>query len=356
MSGRDAFNTLAPEIAIKVNGADLPTPAASDLIAAEVLDDVDAPGMFTLTFAAWDTAQMKPKWIDDSLFAVGGTVEVGVGYRDQVATLMKGEITGLEPDFPQDGPPTVTVRGHDLRHRLMRARRTRSYTQCKDSDIASRIASDCGLNPTVSDSGPTLPYVLQHNQTDLEFLAERARRIHFELQVQGTDLLFRPRQTEGSADLTLHREIELLSWRARLSSLGQVSSYEVRGWDPAQKKEIVGRAGLGDESRQMDGKSTGPAASDQAFHAAPSARVNAPVQGQDEADAMARHGFAEMALRYITSEAECIGDPRLRAGMLVRIEGVGERFGGLYYIVSVEHRFGAPRGFRSFFTARRNAS
>ena len=122
MSGRDEFNTLAPEMAIKVNGADLRVAAAADLIAVDVLDDVDAPGMFSLTVAAWDTAQMKPKWIDDSLFAVGGAVEIGVGYRNDVVALMQGEITGLEPDFPQDGPPTLTVRGHDRRHRLMRAR------------------------------------------------------------------------------------------------------------------------------------------------------------------------------------------------------------------------------------------
>jgi phage protein D len=33
-----------------------------------------------------------------------------------------------------------------------------------------------------------LPYVLQHNQTDLEFLAVRARRINFEVVVTDRDL------------------------------------------------------------------------------------------------------------------------------------------------------------------------
>src|SRR4029077_11110865 len=98
-------------------------------------------------------------------------VEIAFGYRNETFASLSGEITGLEPDFPEAQAPTLTIRGYDRRHRLMRSRRSRSFTNCKDSDIASQLASDANLRPRVEDSGVTLPYVLQHNQTDLEFLA-----------------------------------------------------------------------------------------------------------------------------------------------------------------------------------------
>ena len=59
MSARDEFNTLAPEFAVKVNGALLPNDAVADVHALTVLDDVDAPGMFTLTLSAWDSVEMN---------------------------------------------------------------------------------------------------------------------------------------------------------------------------------------------------------------------------------------------------------------------------------------------------------
>jgi uncharacterized protein len=356
VSARDPFDTLAPEFTVTVNGSPLPNQAVADLIKVSVVDDVDAPGMFAITIVAWDTAQMKAKWIDDALFREGNPVVVSFGYRDQVLNSLSGDIAGLEPDFPEAKPPTLTVRGYDRRHRLMRSRKTRSFTNCKDSDIVSQVASDANLRPQVEDSGVRLPYVLQHNQTDLEFLATRARRINFEVVVKDHDLLFRPRKIDDAAKLTLHREVELLQFRPRLTTLGQVPQLEVRGWDPTKKQEIVGKAGVGDETGLMAGSNSGPSATRRAFNTSGSARVKAPVQSQDEADAMAKRGFAEMALSYISADGVCIGEPRMAAGTVVKIEGIGDRFSGSYYVTSVEHSFRPGKGFRTYFSARRNAT
>jgi uncharacterized protein len=356
MTARDNFDTLAPEYAVQINGTALSSEALADLISLSVVEDVDAASMFSLTVPAWDTAQMKPKWIDDPLFAEGNPVEVGFGFRDQIATMLVGEITALEPVFLTTQAPTLTVRGHDRRHRLMRSRRTRSFTQCKDSDIVSRVAAEAGLGADVQDTRVTLPYVLQHNQTDFEFLGERARRIGWEVSVDDRTLRFRPRPTDRSPVLTLHREVELLEFRPRLSTFEQVSELEVHGWNPRDKREIVGRATTGDMPRLMGGSASGPSTVRKIFDPPPAMRVSQPVHSQEEADQLARLGLAEMALRHIRGEGLCSGEPRLRAGVVVRIEGIGERFSGEYYITSVEHRFGRHKGYRTSFSARRNTT
>jgi hypothetical protein len=47
-----------------------------------------------------------------------------------------------------------------------------------------------------------------------------------------------------------------------------------------------------------------------------------------------------------------IGDPNIRAGNVIRIEGAGEEFGGLYRATSVTHTIDSG-GFRTQFEARK---
>jgi uncharacterized protein len=359
-TGRDSFDTLAPEFVVRLNGDELPPEALADLIRLTVLEDVEAPGMFTLTLTAWDTREMKPKWIDDERFDAGHQVEIAFGYRDHTVRLMTGDITALEPVYSQTAPPTFTVRGHDKRHELMRTRKTRSFTQCRESDVVQQMAGEAHLTPDVEDTGVVLPYLLQHDQTDWEFLASRAQRNHFECFVRDEHLVYRASRHDGKAEISLRLEVEVLEFRPRLSTLGQVPEFEVRGWDPSQKREIVGRSSAGGGPSTMSGGSRqalGPSATKTAFPSTQgSARVRVPVQSQDEADAIAQRSFSAMAMSFIRAEGVCIGDPRLRAGMVVAFEGVGERFGGNYYLTQVEHHWTPGQGYRTRFEGRRNAA
>jgi len=225
----------------------------------------------------------------------------------------------------------------------------------KDSDIASQIAGDWSLRPDVDDTRVVLDYVLQHNQTDFVFLHERAQRIGYEMVVTDRTLRFRPRQNSGSAALTLNREVELLDFSVRLSTIGQVEEVFVQGWNPKNKEAFSARSGTGDE-RPMAGSASGPVTVQRAFSGTGGTTVNTPVQSQSEADQMATSWFEEKALYYVVGHGVCIGRPDLRAGLLVEIEGLGRRFSGPYYVTSTEHRLRPNTGYRTAFTVRRNAT
>jgi phage protein D len=356
MTARDQFDTLAPEFKLQINGAPLPNDAVADLIAVSVIDDVDAMSMFTIKLSGWDGFEMKVKWMDSDLFHAGNQVEVRIGYRDKMQPIFSGEITGLEPEFPEARPPTLTVRGYDRQHRMMREQKTRSYTNIRDSEIASQLASNAGLKPEAQDTTVVHSYVLQHNQTDLDFLRTRADRIGYEVVVDNHTLKFRARKITDGATLTLRREIELLEFRPRMTTMGQVQELIVRGWNAKDKKEVIARAVPGDEPTTMDGSESGPASVKRLFGNTGSATDRTPLQSQADADQLAKQRFLEMSLGYICGDGVCIGEPRLRAGMVVKIEGIGTRFSGLYYVTRAEHRFSPQRGYRTAFTVRRNAS
>ncbi len=354
MSDRRDFDSLAPEIAIRVNGSEIPNEVKADLISIVVLDDVNTTGMFSFKLKCEDSAEMEVKWIDDDLVKEGNTVAIDMGYRDNLETLFEGEITALEPEFSSEEASLLTVMGYDRRHRLMGKRKTRSFLNMKDSDIANQVAADWGLTPDIESTEITREHVLQLNQTDFGFLLERARRIGYELIVGNSRLSFRKRATDGDASIVLNREVELLEFSARLSTSTQVGEVSVMGWDPKRKEAIVGESSAGDE-RPMGG-SSGPSVVEEVFAGTSEVFIDNPVQTQADADDYAQGWFNEMALRYVEGQGLCIGRTDLRAGILVDIEGLGQRFSGRYYLTSVKHFYQPNLGYRTAFSARRNAA
>jgi uncharacterized protein len=345
------------KVQVLLKGSRLPIKAEVDLQAIAVYQDLDAPGMFTLELLNWDPTKGQVTWVDDNLFDIGTQVEIQMGYQNNLMTLIGGEITGLEPEFQLDiMAPLLVVRGHDLRHRLLRDRKTRSFTKMKDSEIASQIATEKGLQPQVKDTQVKLDYVLQANQTDLEFLQERGRRIGYEVVVENKTLYFHPHQNDTQKVLTLTREDDLIEFRPRLSAMGQVSNVEVHSWNFKDKKAFTGKAAAGSETTTMNGSTTGPQKVNQAFGKSTHIIVSEPASNQTEADRMAMGQFNDMALTYITGEGICLGFPELQPGRVIEITGVGNRFSGLYYVTSATHFYHKDRGYVTNFTVRRNAA
>jgi len=318
-------NLLLPSFALKIGGSPLPIETEIQVISITVEDDLTLPSMFTVELTGLETQNSQISLLDDALFALGTEVEVKLGYGGQVATLIKGEITGLEPEFTINRLPSLIVRGYDRRHRLQRGRKTRTFLQKKDSDIAAQIASEGGLTAKAEDSQVTHDYIMQANQTDLEFLQARARQLQYEVVVEDKTLLFRPVGNASSAVLTLTLEDDLLEFSQ-----------------------------AGDEVSTMGGQSSGAKLSESAFGEGIGGISDRPVASQAEADQFAKAQFNREVLGLITGEGICRGNTQVRAGKVIEIDGIGQRFSGLYYVTAASHRYGT-RGYFTYFTVRRNA-
>lgn len=349
-------DTSMPSLEIRCDGRTLPLDARGDVESVTVLDDLHALSMFTVTLYNWDSERMTFPWSDDRLFAVGTEVRISLGYVGDLHPVLTGEVTGLEPTFARGRLPMLTVRGYDYRHRLARAQRTRTFTRTKDSAIARQLAREAGLRAEVADSGTALGYVLQNNQTDLEFLQKRARMIGYEVHVRDKVLYFRPPQHGRPPSATLHIGDEVSEFTPRLRTLPQVGEHSVRGWDVAGKRAVVSTVAAGQESATMGGAATGPRQAGRAFGKAGSVSTGEPVPNRERADQLARGQFDDLALTYITGEAECAGQPRLHAGEVVEIQGAGTLFSGAYYLASVSHAMTGGNDFRTSLQVRRNAA
>jgi phage protein D len=345
----------APSFKVLAGGSELPTETALDILEVRVSEYVEGASAFTVTFNNWNSDTQEFKLVDGDLLKEGTEIEVRAGFVDNTVSLIIGEVTALEPEFPSGEAPTLKVQGYDRLHRFRRGRKTRSFAGMKDSEIADKIARDLGLRSQVEDTAITHDYVLQSNQTDVDFLLARARRINFEVVVKDKTLQFRKVANNKSKIITLEYGLTLKSFYPRLSTMRQVSEVIVQGWNFKTKEAIVGKARKGDENSTMSGAKLGVQISEDAFSNTKTVVVTHPVFTEGEAKQIAGGKFNEMSVKFITGECIAIGNTSIRAGEVIEFKGLGKRFSGLYYITAATHTVD-QKGYTVRFSVARNAT
>jgi uncharacterized protein len=349
-----------PNFEVTINGMDLEQKEEANVIEVVYNDNVGAADLFSIRLGLVERYRDKPEWIDDALYREGSKVRIKMGYQGKaLKTMVEGEITAVEVYFSSTGPETLYLQGYDRLHRLRRGRKRRTFIRQSDWDIAQKIAGEHGLSLRGDSTTVKFEHVYQNNVTDLDFLLQRAARINYEVVVENTTLYFRKSQETRSKVATLKwgdpEDHELISFSPRLSTADQVSEVTVRGWNPKEKTEIVGRAKVGDETTKMAGSRSGGQSATAAFGDVKTMEVDHPIFSQEEADALARARFNELSLGYITGDGVCVGNPAIRAGEVIELTGLGRRFSGLYYVVASNHVCGrGAGGYRTEFSVRRN--
>jgi phage protein D len=346
----------APESKILINDAELPPELHADLLDVVVCQHSNGPASFDFTLSIVGTEHQELRWVDDARLQPGNKLEIRVGYLDRLENLISGEITALHPKYSAKDSAKMHVQGFDRLHRLGRGKKTRSFLQVKDSQIAQTMAADHGLSVDAEDTSVVFDYLLQNNQSDLEFLLERARRIRYEARVEGQKLVFRRAQNHLGAKATLEYAKTLKHFSPRLSTIGQVDELSVLAWSSAKKEAAIGRARVGAEDSRMGGERSGPEIARAAFGKRALAVVDAPLATQAEADQMAHALYNERALEFVCGEGEAVGDVAIRAGSTVELKGLGQRFGGTYYVKRAEHRLSAKTGYVTRFELSRGAA
>lgn len=284
-------------------------------------------------------------------------------------TVFKGEVVGIEPLYISGGQSVVTIRAFNRLHRLLRGKFSQTFKDQTDQDIASKIAQDTGLSPKCG-SKPKIKHehVYQHNQTHLEFLRTRAARIGYDVWVDDKDLYFDAPKTDKDSGIELVMKDPsapnlLLKFRPRLTSVSSVEKVMVHGWDPIKKEAIVGEAKaksskLGKEGSDKAGKKFGSAINYEVDH---------PIASKEEADAIAEAKLAELLMSFITAEGVCKGNPKLKAGQVIKItvnaDQADDVFNGKYFLHGVTHEYthtkpgaeGGGGGYKCGIRCRRDA-
>jgi phage protein D len=333
-----------PVLRASIGGSPLPEGSRHQVV---VEQDLDQPDMASFTL----TGRNGLEFAGDVKLGDDASVET---IPESPQGLFKGEVVSIEP-FVVSGESRVTIRAFNRLHRLTHERKTREFLDQTDAEIVEVIARENGLIPAPSgDVHIRYDHVYQQNQTDLEFLRVRAARIGYEVLVDDTTLLFRKREVASPLLLTKGwrpGDSRLQRFHARLSTTNTVQRVIVHGFDP-QGQEHVGQA-TAPTLLLVPGDPQPDLVLGRTVHFT----VDQPIFSTEEASAIAKSKLEEATLSYLTGEAEAKGQPKLKAGIVVKIDGAGDRFDGQYSVAGVRHRYshllGCGGGYKSRLKLRR---
>jgi len=341
---------------------DEPAPSGlmEDILQLVVEESLHRPCAFTLVLQNDYQSGSEQPWRYQSLLQIGKPIKIGFSTGTTEAPdynqphnryLLEGEITAIETQFSEKSQAPIFVRGYDVSHRLHRGMHNRSFQNMTDSDIVKKIAAEVGIKlGAIADSSIPHDYVFQENQTNMDFLRERAARLGFELFMQDGQLHFRKPKVDG--DLRLRWLTDLHSFRVRVTSAEQVKAVEVRAWDYGEKRAIVStrnREQVLTETQNGTGSSTSTQ-----FNGKPSQPtaliVDQPVFSPKEADLIAQAVCDEVGGQYVCADARGEGNASIRPGRVIQLDNMGPH-SGQYYVTDTRHVY-QERVYRTEFSVR----
>lgn len=327
-------DAASPNVDIFLNGEEVPD---GHFLSYTVDRDMFSPDMATIVLANQSDLYSTQK--------VAGSVEIKVG-KDGTS-VFKGEIIGIEPVYKGGDKSKIVIRAMNKLHRLLRKRKSITFTDKTDQQILNQVVGGAGLSlEWKHEKTITYKHVYQHNQTDLEFLRTRAARMGCHVWCVDQKVFVKQPELQGSeiAELNVDQSSETGSLRRfapRLNSSAVVNKVTVKGWNPETKELITGDASV--QGSQLGSQTSvagsGDLGNEETF------TVDHPIWDKEEATALAKARLQDASLSYITGEAEVTGDPKFELGKLVKIvanaRGSSDPFNGKYYIMGVTHRHNA---------------
>src|SRR5690349_7137118 len=333
----------APRFDIRISGLTLAADVTSQATGLSVETNLDLAGAFNISLHNPDNTLL-----DSPLFDIGKTVEIHLGYGNDLKPALLGEITAIAPSFPSDGAPAVTVTGYDKSYKMRRSQPGATKHQfINDSEIAGKIAVANGLVPIVDPTTGIHEKPIMQTESDMAFLKARASDHFMDVYVEWDRLHFQYPRPQTAAHV-LEWGSNLSSFTPRISSAGLAGVQVIRDYNQELAQTIFGMALAVDIDPHNVVERLGGSAIDLLTSMVRKKILRDKIENPFDVVVVAKSLLANLLEGMYEGSGTCIGIPDLTAGNYIEIRGVGKRFSGTYRTRKVTHHIDA-NGFRTEF-------
>lgn len=376
------YPQLAPQFTIQIGGNSLPPALRGSISSLTYTDGMEGADSVEVTFA-----NQNLQWLDHPLLVVDQGFTLSIGYApDPLEKVFVGEITGVEPSFPNGGMPTIRVTAHDFLQRLTHGKVDRSFAitipetiviPLPDPVVAAIVAGTNLLIPALDPVGAALSTLMtlatyiaapaepekwvrtQSGTSDFDFLSGIAKDNGWEMFIdhtaepKGYVLRFQFLIQDYSPSVSLEWGKSLMDFTPRITTVGDVFGISARVWVASLQMEFVIVVSW-DYDRAAFNLMIYPGLGDIEGVLGESAKKTVSIKPTGFANSL-REILTDLLPRLnnrLTGTGNTIGNPAIKAGRVINLDGLGAQFSGLYRITSATHTFDGS-GYKTGFKVRK---
>ncbi len=376
-----ANSRFAPDFRILINGEATPAALRASVTSVSLQSALEGSDRVEISLL-----NENMRWLDHPLLHLENDFKLEIGYApDPLVQMFGGEIVGHSGTFPSNGVPMMTVVAQDRLSRLQQGTKVRWFAipissvtnvALPDPAVAGIVSAENGLAPILDPVGAAIAVLLggveavatvsdtdsgqkvirhQAEESDFDFLKRISKENGWEMFIEhsgplgGYQLRFMSPLDRLAPEASLKYGQSLIEFNPRVSTVGQLASVTAFVWVAAIKTQFTVTLGWDwdeasltlDVRPAMMPTKTGP--SDYLIKE-PVTPVSAPRKLISE--------LIPKLNQRLTGSGSAIGDPRIRPGAVIQLEGLGEQFGGYYRVTSATHSIDSG-GYRTSFDVRK---
>lgn len=287
----------------------------------------------TLVLIDGEAAQQDFSLSNEDLLVPGRSVEVSAGYHSDEEIIFKGIIIKHSIKI-RNNRSLLIVECKDEAVKMTIGRKSKYYYELADSDIFESIIDTYGFEKDIESTNYTHKELVQYHTSDWDFMVSRAQangKLCF--LEDGKISIKKPEFTQEPIE-TVAFGATILDFDAEIDARNQVSKVSSYTWDPADQELL--EIGANDPNVVLNGNLSSSELGEtigldnyELRHGG----ALSDVELQDWADAK----LLFQQLSKVRGRVKFQGIPTVKPGVMLNLEGVGERFNGKAYIAAVRH-------------------
>lgn len=271
---------------------------------------------------------------ESEYFIPGKEIEIQAGYHSDEESIFKGIVTKHSIKVRGTGKSHLII---DCAHpavKMTKLRKSRYFYDTTEADAWTKIMGDYDISPNIANTDFNHHELLQFECTDWDYIVSRAETNGLFVIGEKEELSIQPADFDQEATEAVNFGTTLLSLDAEIDSATQITSVKGRTWDYSKTEitEIEAADKKAITPGNLDYESLSSVFTDTEYIVRNNAKQPDEVLQKWTDATLLRHQLAK-----VRGRAQFQGIPQIKAGKIIELQGLGDRFNGKAFVSGVKH-------------------
>jgi Rhs element Vgr protein len=322
---------------VKVDGTDMPEKYKAEAII--VSSEVNRIPYAKLVIVDGSAAGERFEASNDAMFQPGKEVEIQAGYQSDNQLLFKGIIIKHSIRVRGNGSSVMIIECRDKVTLMSIGRKNKYFTEKKDSEAIEEIVGTySGLSADVEATSVTQKQLVQYDATDWDFMLSRADVNQRLCIVENGIVNIKKPDLTQSPVLSLVYGASILDLDLEIDTRLQFRDVKTSSW--SSDDQAVTEVQIDNPNKASAGNIS---ADDLAAATSPSPYdlKHGGDLPEQELDEWGKSLWIKRQLAKVRGKVNIKGTHEVKAGVMLELQGVGNRFTGKIFVSGVQHQISA---------------